>query len=40
MEPWVHLSAAGLLAAVVVLASLAPALRASRTNPAGVLRTE
>jgi hypothetical protein len=30
MEPWLHLSAASLLATVVVLASVAPALRATR----------
>ena len=40
IEPWAHLSAAGLLAAVVVLASLAPAVRATRMNPADVLRAE
>jgi ABC-type lipoprotein release transport system permease subunit len=40
MEPWLHLSAASLLGTVVVLASLAPALRATRVNPADVLRAE
>jgi putative ABC transport system permease protein len=40
MEPWAYLSAAGLLAAVVVLASLAPAVRATRMNPVDVLRAE
>jgi ABC-type antimicrobial peptide transport system permease subunit len=40
MEPWACLSAAGLLAAIVILASLAPAVRATRMNPADVLRAE
>jgi len=40
MEPWAYLSAAGLLAAIVVLASLAPAVRATRMNPVDVLRAE
>jgi predicted permease len=40
MEPWAYLTAAGLLAAVVVLASLAPAVRATRMNPVDVLRAE
>jgi predicted lysophospholipase L1 biosynthesis ABC-type transport system permease subunit len=40
MEPWAYLGAAGLLAAVVVVASLAPAVRATRMNPVDVLRAE
>jgi putative ABC transport system permease protein len=40
MEPWVYLSAAGMLTAVAVLASLAPAVKASRMNPVDVLRGE
>jgi ABC-type antimicrobial peptide transport system permease subunit len=40
MEPWAYLTAAGLLAVIVVLASLAPAIRATRTNPVDVLRSE
>ncbi|MEX2272271.1 MAG: ABC transporter permease [Vicinamibacterales bacterium] len=40
MAPWVYLSAAGLLAAIVVLASLAPAVRATRMNPVDVLRAD
>jgi putative ABC transport system permease protein len=39
-EPWVYLGAAGLLAAVVVLASLGPAVRATRMNPADALHAE
>jgi predicted permease len=40
LEPSVYLSAAAALAVVVLLASLAPAVRAARTNPADVLRAE
>jgi putative ABC transport system permease protein len=40
MEPWAYLGAAGLLTAIVVLASLAPAVRATRMNPVDVLRAE
>jgi ABC-type antimicrobial peptide transport system permease subunit len=40
MEPWVYMTAAGLLAAIVVFASLAPAIRATRINPVEVLRAE
>jgi putative ABC transport system permease protein len=40
MEPWVYMSAAGLLATIVVLASFAPAMRATRMNPVDVLRAD
>lgn len=40
LEPWAYVTASGLLAAIVVLASLAPAIRATRMNPAEVLRAE
>ena len=40
LEPSAYLSAAALLALVVLLASLAPAIRAARTNPVDALRTE
>jgi predicted permease len=40
LEPWAYVTASGLLAAIVVLASLAPAIRATRMNLAEVLRAE
>jgi putative ABC transport system permease protein len=40
LDPWVLLSAAGLLAAIVLMASLAPAIRATRVDPVEVLRAE
>lgn len=40
LEPEVYVAAAGVLAVVVVLASLAPAMKATRTNPMDVLRAE
>jgi ABC-type antimicrobial peptide transport system permease subunit len=40
MEPWAYLSAAGLLAAIVVVSSLAPAVRATRMNLVDVLRAD
>ena len=40
LDPSVYLGAAGLLAAIVMLASLAPALAATRVNPVEALRAE
>lgn len=40
LEPWVYLSTACVFAGVVLLASLAPAIRAIRVNPLDALRTE
>lgn len=39
-EPWVYASAAGVLAVTVLLASLAPAVRAVQVNPMDALRAE
>jgi ABC-type antimicrobial peptide transport system permease subunit len=40
MAPSAYLAAAGLLAMIVVLASLAPAIRATRMDPVELLRAE
>ena len=40
LEPWVYASAASVLAATVLLASLAPAVRAVSVNPIDALRYE
>jgi ABC-type antimicrobial peptide transport system permease subunit len=40
LEPWAYLTAAGVLTAIVVVASLAPAIRATRMNPVDVLRSD
>ena len=40
IEPWTYLTAAGLLTMIVVLASLAPAIRSTRMNLVEVLRAE
>jgi putative ABC transport system permease protein len=40
LEPWVYLSTTGVLAGAVLLASLAPTIRAIRLSPLAALRTE